>query len=142
MQATNYGEACEVNLARTGRRISRQAWGIAAKIKQVDDALAADHQTWAFEVHPEVCFWAMNGKRSLLHGKKSAAGAVERLNLLRRVFPSIDRHLAERPRDFAADDLLDAAAAAWTALRFAKGESESVASPERDARSLAASINF
>jgi len=142
VQAANYSEACEVNQARAGRRISRQAWGIAAKIKQVDDVLTPEHQRWAFEVHPEVCFWGMNERRPMLHVKKSAAGLVERRHLLQSFLPSIDRHLAERPRGVAADDLLDAAAAAWTALRYAKGESESVCLPERDARGLAASIVF
>jgi predicted RNase H-like nuclease len=56
VQAASYAEACEANLARTGRRISRQAWRITAKIREVDEALTSAHQAWAFEIHPEVCF--------------------------------------------------------------------------------------
>src|SRR5689334_18245132 len=39
LQASTYAEACHANFAQAGRRISRQAWGIAPKIKQVDDVM-------------------------------------------------------------------------------------------------------
>ena len=55
---------------RRRRGLSQQAWGIAPKIKQVDDAITSDCQRWAFEVHPEVCFWALNQRRPMKHNKK------------------------------------------------------------------------
>ena len=60
LHAETYKEASAVNRQRTGRGLSQQAWGIAPKIKQVDDAITPECQQWAFEVHPEVCFWALN----------------------------------------------------------------------------------
>ncbi|MFZ1053021.1 MAG: DUF429 domain-containing protein [Candidatus Sulfotelmatobacter sp.] len=33
------------------------------KIKQVDDAMTPECQQWAFEVHPEFCFWALAGEQ-------------------------------------------------------------------------------
>jgi predicted RNase H-like nuclease len=73
--------------------LSQQAWGIVTKIKQVDDAITPDCQKWAFEVHPEVCFWALAGERPMKHRKKTKAGVNERLDLLGSVFPDIERPL-------------------------------------------------
>ena len=58
--------------------------------------------------------------------KKIEDGVNVRLDLLRPVFPNIDRHFQNRPSGVAKDDLLDAAAAAWTALRLDKGEAQRV----------------
>ena len=57
LSAVDYSDACHVNQALTGKRISRQAWSIAPRIKAVDDVITPLHQSWVFEVHPEVCFW-------------------------------------------------------------------------------------
>jgi hypothetical protein len=84
----------------------------------------------------------MNGKRPMLHRNKTAGGAFGRLNLLRAIFSSVDRDLVERPRHVAVDEMLDAAAAAWTAPRYAYGESESVSLAEPDAGGSTASIVF
>jgi predicted RNase H-like nuclease len=120
--------------------LSQQAWGIAPKIKQVDDAVTAVRQQWVFEVHPEISFWALNDRAPMRHNKKSGEGAAERLTLLWTVFPDIDRHLINRPSGVGKDDLLDAAVAAWTALRIHNSEARQVCEPERDERGLTASI--
>jgi predicted RNase H-like nuclease len=138
--AQTYAEASSINRQKTTRGLSQQAWGIAPKIKQVDDAITSDCQRWAFEVHPEVCFWALAGERPMAHGKKTKEGAAERVVLLRRVFRQIETHLVNRPRAVGADDLLDAAAAAWTALRRHRNEAECVCTPERDAKALSVAI--
>lgn len=140
MAAVNHAEASTTNRRRTGRGLSQQAWGIARKIKQVDDAITPDCQEWAFEVHPEVCFWALAAQHPMTNSKKTEAGVSERLNLLRNVFPGIERHLASRPPNVGKDDLLDAAAAAWTALRRLRGEAACVCTPERDERGLECAI--
>lgn len=140
LTATTHAAASQINREKTGRGLSQQAFGIAHKIKQVDDAMTSDSQQWAFEVHPEVCFWALNQRRPMAHNKKTREGAADRINLLRLPFPNIERDLADRPSRVGADDLLDAAAAAWTALRWHRNEAESVCSPERDQRNLATTI--
>jgi predicted RNase H-like nuclease len=140
VRAATYEEASAVNRRNTGRGLSRQAWGIAPKIKQVDDAITSDCQRWAFEVHPEVCFWAFNQGRPMVYNKKAGEGIAERIALLRRVFPEIETHLASHPTHVGADDLLDAAAAAWTALRWYRNEAECVCTPERDAKDLSVAI--
>lgn len=99
-------------------------------------------EQWAFEVHPEVCFWALNEQRPLVHRKKSEAGVVERLGILSPVFPEIEHHLLSRPPGLGKDDLLDAAAAAWTAMRWHQGKADCVCSPERDEKGLAVTICY
>jgi predicted RNase H-like nuclease len=44
-----YAEASSINREKTMRGLSQQAWGVAPKIKQVDDAITSDCQRWAFE---------------------------------------------------------------------------------------------
>ena len=78
----------------------------------------------------------------MAHNKKTEAGRNERLALLRTVFPDIDRHLANRPLGVGRDDLLDAAAAAWTALRRHRREAICVGTLERDDRGLEATICY
>jgi predicted RNase H-like nuclease len=142
VQAATYDEASAVNRQKTTRGLSRQAWGIAPKIRQVDEAMTPDCQQWAFEVHPEVCFWALNQRRPMAHNKKTMEGTADRVVLLRRVFPQVETHLANRPRGVGADDLLDAAAAAWTGLRWHRNEAERVCAPELDERGLATTIYY
>jgi predicted RNase H-like nuclease len=120
--------------------MSQQAWGIAPKIRQVDDAIKPDCQQWAFEVHPEVCFWALNRRRPMKHNKKTREGSLERLALLRGVFPRIENHLANPPPRVGADDLLDAAAAAWSAVRLHNAEALPVCTPEHDEKDLSVAI--
>jgi len=140
LAAKSHAEASAINTRTTCRGLSQQAWGIAPKIKQVDDAITATCQEWVFEIHPEVCFSALNCRNPMRHNKKSQDGATERVALLRPVFSEIDRHLLNRPSGVAKDDLLDAAVAAWTALRLHKGEARSVCEPERDLKGLSGTI--
>lgn len=142
LEAQTHAAASSINRQRAMRGLSLQAWGIAPKIKQVDDAMTPDSQRWAFEVHPEVCFWAINKCRPIAHKKKAKEGIAERIALLRGVFPQIETHLANRPRAVGADDLLDAAAAAWTALRLHRNEAECVCTPEHDEKGLAVTIYY
>src|SRR6267154_4030860 len=122
LREKNHAAASATSIRITGRGLSQQAWGIASKIKQVDDAITATCQRWAFEIHPEVCFWSLAGARPMMHRKKSEDGVNERVPLLRSVFADIKYHLRNRPSGVGKDDLLDAAVAAWTALRMYRGE--------------------
>src|SRR5512143_4090806 len=59
LSATAYAEACRIGTTVEGKKLSRQAWAIAPKIREVDDLLRRDPQLRAKtrEVHPEVCFY-------------------------------------------------------------------------------------
>ena len=142
LSATTHAAASQINHDKTGRGLSQQAYGIVPKIKQVDDAITPECQHWAFEVHPEVCFWALNKRRPMTHNKKTKDGASERIAVLRPIFPEIERHLSIRAPRVGADDLLDAASAAWTALRWHRDEVDRVCTPERDETGLETTIYF
>src|SRR5580704_15753192 len=70
LSATSHATGSAINRQKTTRGLSQQAWGIAPKIKQVDDAISPDCQRWAAQVHPEVCFWALNHHRPMKYNKK------------------------------------------------------------------------
>ena len=120
--AKTYQEACALSLQVQGKRLSRQAFEIISKIREVDEVMTPEVQSRVFEVHPEVSFWALNGRQSLKHRKLAREGKAERLNLLLPHYPAIKSHLAEIERAKVAEhDLLDAAVAAWTAECVASG---------------------
>ena len=81
----------------------------------------------AFEVHPEVSFAAMNG-RPLTARKKSWTGAMQRRALLEAEGIVLPDNLG--PAGAAGpDDVLDAAACAWTAMRVARKQATSLPDP-------------
>jgi predicted RNase H-like nuclease len=70
------------------------------------------------------------------------AGRNDRLKLLRTEFPEIQRHLDSKPQGVGKDDLLDAAAAAWTALRRHRGEAKCLCPDECDVKGLGVTICY
>ena len=79
----------------------------------------------------------MNGKKPTHYKKRSERGQADRLRLLSSHFSGIDATVqasAGAPPESALRryDMLDAAAAAWTARRIALGGAESLGNDERD----------
>ncbi|HEU5416826.1 MAG TPA: DUF429 domain-containing protein [Streptosporangiaceae bacterium] len=108
---------------------SRQAWGLAARIREADEIRAADHAR-LFEVHPELSFAALAGGQPVAASKKTWNGQHARRRLLTGAGIVIPADLG--PAGSApADDILDAAAVAWTAARIARGEATFVPEPEQ-----------
>ena len=125
LKATSHRDACALRHAVEGKKVSIQAWGILAKVVEIDDALRA-HKEWTAsirEVHPEVSFYHLNGNRPLSYAKRRPEGRRERLELLRPHFgDAVTDALAERRRlGCAEDDVIDAFVALWTARRIAAG---------------------
>jgi predicted RNase H-like nuclease len=140
LAASNHAEASTIRKAVEGKGMSVKAWGIVPKVREADEAMRADAHLRGLvrEVHPELSFAGMNGGRAMTHSKKSAAGRAERVAVLRDEFGAfIDDALASKPRGCAVDDLLDAFACTWTAVRVVHGEAEVIpADPPRDAYGL------
>ena len=120
--AKGYEDARAINQGVTGKMISMQAFGILGKIREGDELLRGNAKARDIlrEAHPELCFWAMNGKRAMQHGKKRAPGRRERLAVLQRCWPQAKTAGDEigrlyRRRQVAPDDVLDAMATAVTA---------------------------
>lgn len=115
----DYQEASAINFQLTGRRLTKQSFYIAPKIREADEQMKPDLQERVYEVHPELCFWALHGGNRLTNRKKLVAGRLERWSLLRRVLPSLPERPPlprEMPERCGVDDYIDALAAAWTAL--------------------------
>lgn len=111
-----WGEALALAKRLMGTGISKQAFHLFPRIREVD--VFADDQR-ILEVHPEAAFAAAKGA-ALAFSKKTWTGAMERRQLLEAqgVFLPDDIGPAGR---CPIDDVLDAAIAAWSALRFAEG---------------------
>jgi predicted RNase H-like nuclease len=140
--AKTYEEACRLSRRAHGKALSRQTDAIRPKIGEVDELMTPERQQWIFEVHPEVSFWALRDGKPMKHKKSSKKGRRERLNLLLRYYPDLQGLLGGLDSKQAApDDLLDAAAAAWTAERIADGSASSVLE-EFDARGLRMDIVY
>jgi predicted RNase H-like nuclease len=111
-----------------GLRVSAQAHALGPRILHVTDLARRD--TRFREVHPEVSLRAMNGGRPLGHRKKSAAGALQRLELLRGA--GIELTALDEAGPAPLDDVLDAGAAAWSAHRIATGSAKSLPHPPEE----------
>jgi predicted RNase H-like nuclease len=138
LPARSYEEACDRSFAATGQRLSRQAFNILPKIRDVDAALAADPSLVAHvhEVHPEVSFCYLAGGRPMQHSKKTMEGRRERLALLYGQFgDAFDAVRANFKRaDVSSDDIADALVVLWSAERIVGGTDIAlVDAPDRDA---------
>lgn len=128
LDSVDYPAANAANRAALGLGLSKQAWYLVPKIRDVHDWLATSPSVPVVEAHPEVCFAAMNGG-VLVDGKTTAEGEALRRSLLAAHGIEV---VAERSRGVAVDDVLDAAATAWTARRVADGEAERIPPEPRD----------
>jgi predicted RNase H-like nuclease len=150
VEAADYRDACQIALATSQppRKVSRQLYMLAPKIREVDACLRADATlaTRVFEVHPEVAFWRLNGEQALSEPKKVKGRCYEPGLALRRGllvaggFPAATVE-AMPPKGAGADDLLDALACAAIARRIHMGLARPFPDPpERDAFSLPMAI--
>ncbi|MEJ7839342.1 MAG: DUF429 domain-containing protein [Thermomicrobiales bacterium] len=131
-----------------GKGLTIQCFHILRKIAEVNDEMTPDMQARIIEVHPEVSFAEMNEKPILLK-KGRVCGFNERAALLRsksglalipdwKEAKNVVPGMTVRP-----DDTLDAIVAAWTALRFSRGEASRVPKePEIGFGGLRAEIVF
>lgn len=126
VEAANYQDANRRCRELNGQGLSQQAWALRTKILQVDRYLKAQDER-VHEVHPEVCFRAMGGK-PLSASKHTWAGQAARRGLLERAGIRLPDELG-RAGMAAPDDVLDAAAAAWSAHRIADGRAASLPHP-------------
>jgi predicted RNase H-like nuclease len=150
LYAGDYGEACRLAFATSDppRKVSKQLFMIAPKIREVDALLRADATlaTKVFEVHPELAFWRLNGGCALSEPKKVKGRCYEpglalRRELLAGAGLPAAACAAAPPRGAGPDDLLDALACAMVARRIHAGVAQSFPQePPRDAFGLPMAI--
>jgi len=122
-----------------GGGLSQQGFGILPKVQEVDDLMLAEpeREKWVGEVHPEVSFLSLVGHP--LAPKASPVGLAHRFAVCRSSFPDLEESIASSQFETAAvalDDVLDAYAALWTALRWRDGNAEVLGGEETDSRGL------
>ena len=137
LSAGDYAEASRLNRSASDNiGISSQAFNISPKIREIDALMTPDLQSRLAEVHPEVSFRLMKGQE-LAHAKKKAEGRAERHTLLKQAGFPLGKLTSPPKGGWGEDDLLDACACAWSALRLAQGKGLRLPEvPECDARGL------
>lgn len=126
IEAPTHAEASAISRELTGRGVSIQAYRLGPKLQEAE---AWRHSVGApvREVHPEVTFAVLLGHPARA-SKKTWAGMVERRDALAAVGIDLD-DLGEAGARAGVDDVLDAAALAWSAHRLAAGQGISFPDP-------------
>ena len=137
LSGRTYEEACRHHEAADGRRMTRQAFGILSKVREVDDVMSQDPalQEVVYEVHPELSFAVWNGGQPMAHRKSKLAGRAEREALIEQHWPGLRDSLRSQlvGRAYKPDDLNDALAGLWTAERIHRGTARRFPEdPDRD----------
>lgn len=139
---TDYREACRVSLATSDppRKVSKQAFNLFPKIREIDSLWQPGFSRRVFECHPEAAFWALNGGAPMALPKKVKSrpnpdGLAERAGKLAEAGFDADMMMTSAvPKGAARDDLLDATVCAWSAARIVAGKALSLPDPpETDA---------
>ena len=140
LDAADHAEANLRARRQTDRGLSAQTFALMPKIRELRTALAPEDFApaalpRAAEVHPESSFVRLAGA-PMTASKRKLAGLQERSAVLAGVFCNISEAALFTPLpgpcEPALDDLLDAAAAAWTARRIIAGEAECLSAGEHD----------
>jgi len=142
LQATHYDQV-------RGYGMSRQAFGILPKIREVDHLLTPARQKTVYEAHPELAFLSLTGT-PLQFNKKTVAGRTARMQALsdtpakplRYVKPVLRQVLKSFKRSqVAPDDVLDACALVYTAYRIARDQASRIPiDTQNDTRGLQMAI--
>lgn len=146
VECLTYAEACAAALARSDppRKVSKQAFNLFPKIREVDHLMTPELQDHIVEGHPEVAFWNLNGRKPLDLPKKVKSranpdGLARRCELLVGVGydPEFLAHRHLPASKAGPDDLIDAVVNSWTASEIAKGRGVRFPDlPERDGKGL------
>ncbi|HUN36117.1 MAG TPA: DUF429 domain-containing protein [Trebonia sp.] len=117
----------------TGQGLSIQAWGLRTALLDADGyRQGCTHPL--YEVHPELAFGALAGS-PLAESKHSREGRAARRALLAaagiELPPARSVRSGQGGPAPAEDDLLDAAAAAWSAQRIADGTAVTLTDPRQ-----------
>ena len=128
---SDYRVALAAARSATGRGISKQTFNLMPKVAELDQLINPTNQHMICEVHPECAFKVLNEGEGL-PSKKTAAGQGLRRRLLADQFDVP----AKPPRGAAVDDLLDAYAVLWSALRYRRGVHQQFGDGQCDGRGI------
>ena len=120
-----YRAASKIEQRFAKKGVSRQTFAISPKINEVDELMIHRDPSATpnvREIHPEICFWALNNGSPMKYRKKRKDGLDERIRVLKRTEPRTNEIFDHACSQFlrkcvAKDDILDALVAAVTARR-------------------------
>lgn len=138
LQAPDYPAANAAQRRYAGRGLSKQAWMLALKLREVDGVMTPAMQDRVREGHPELAFARAAGG-PMAHPKRSMHGLFARIRLLAAFgYDPIALSAGLPPEvDAAPDDLVDACILAHVAARCGYGEALCVPeAPAKDPRGL------
>ena len=139
---TDYVKANQLSRQLSGKGLSKQAFNITPKIRELDALLNSKQRRgyWQ-ECHPELVFRSLSATDDILPRKKTDEGQAMRLqalSMLPEAQRSLDTALADYPRkSVLADDIIDALACFFTALLPLASRSYLPEQAEYDNRGLA-----
>lgn len=125
-QEPDYASANRRCRELTGAGMSRQAWGLRVKLREAESC----ERRWPgllYEVHPEVSFRHLGGA-PMAYAKTTWNGQAARRTVLAAHGVVVPDGIGAAGRA-APDDVLDAAAAAWSAHRITTGRAVSYPDP-------------
>jgi len=139
LAAETYEEACAAHQSVTGSKISKQAWFLVPKIREIDVFLQGDSygRTRVRECHPELAFAGVNGGNPMAHPKKHPLGFLDRLRALEAKVSGVEASLRDAMDRFGtkvlvADDVLDAMVLAYLSSLGPKALSTLPPKPPKD----------
>ncbi|MDA2802912.1 DUF429 domain-containing protein [Nocardiopsis suaedae] len=139
LECTSREQADRVQRELAGKGVAAQAFALFPKIREAEEQRRRGVRLHG--VHPEVSFAAMAGG-PLAWSKRTWNGQAQRLRLLGAQGISLPDDLGQAG-PVPVDDVLDAAAAAWSAKRIADGVAGSLPDPaDRDEGGGPVAIRF
>jgi predicted RNase H-like nuclease len=126
-QQPTYAEANRACRELTGKGLSAQTWGLRGKLLEAD-SYRRKSPAQLYEVHPELAFATLAGA-PIADSKHTPVGLAARRQLLNRAGLTLPAKLPGA----AENDLLDAAAVAWSARRIAAGDAITLTNPAQQA---------
>lgn len=145
MEAGDYPEFLERHWRLRGKGISKQAWAIVPRIRDIDAHLTPQLQERVHEYHPELAWKHLAGE--VLLSKHTAAGLLQRVHMIEKASPGITRVWNGSVGARASlDDVLDALIGLSVAQAIADGPDASRRVPlgevPRDEKGLRMEIWF
>ena len=139
LSAPTYEDACRAHQSVTGMKISKQAWFLVPKIREIDTFLRSDScgRTRLRECHPELAFMGLNGGEPMAYPKKHPLGFLDRLRVLEAKVDGVEEVLRDAvarfgPKVLVVDDVLDAMVLAYLSSLGPRALSTLPKSPPKD----------
>lgn len=98
-------------------RLDAVSLALLPRYREVAAEMSPYRQRVVYEGHPELSFYQLNGDVPLVRSKNTEAGRDERMALLQKRIPDLDKILDSDTLKVPHKHLLDSAALLWTARR-------------------------